>query len=186
MPRLRGRPSEQTEAVPKVRDNGSVVPQLRAESPRRRLGDVPRTEEVGTDHSRIVGAKRNMADFSRGDGPEAPAPRPPGRARRRPDHRPSARAARADVQTRGERRLARQQSLGGHADLARRRLDGGGETVDAEEVRMLSQELADQMVGRVHASVAPVEMRRTIRSDVKIATGGASKRSAAPSQREIA
>src|SRR2546430_12222073 len=97
------------------------------------------------------------------------------------DPRPWARAARADVQTRGERRLARQQSLGGHADLARRRLDGGGETVDAEEVRMFSQELADQMVGRVHASVAPVEMRRTIRSDVKIATGGASKRSAAPS-----
>src|SRR5437773_3476385 len=98
-----------------------------------------------------------------------------------PDDRATAQPAGADAHTRRERRLAPQQPLGGHADLARRRLDGGGETVDAEEVRMFSQELADQMVGRVHASVAPVEMRRTIRSDVKIATGGASKRSAAPS-----
>src|SRR5207253_4109685 len=72
-----------------------------------------------------------------------------------PDHHAPARAARADIQTRGECRLAREQSLGRHAHLAGRRLDGLGETVDAEDVGMLSQKLADELVWRIHAEVAP-------------------------------
>src|SRR5438105_3473762 len=50
VPRVPGRPSEQSEDVPAVRGNGSVVSQLRAESPFGRLGDVPRTEE-----SKVIG-----------------------------------------------------------------------------------------------------------------------------------
>ena len=47
VPRVPGRPSEPSEDVPEAHNNGSVVSQLRAESPLGRLGDVPRTEEVG-------------------------------------------------------------------------------------------------------------------------------------------
>ena len=46
VPRVPGRPSEPREDVPELHDNGSVVSQLRAESPLARLGDMPRTEEV--------------------------------------------------------------------------------------------------------------------------------------------
>ena len=103
-----------------------------------------------------------------------------------PDHDAPAGAARADIQTRGERRLARQQTLRRHAHLAGRRLDGLRETVDANDVRMLSQKLADELVWRIHTAVAPVEVRKTMPSDVTITTGGRSKRSAAPAWRHLA
>src|SRR5438067_10982868 len=51
---------------------------------------------------------------------------------------------------------------------------------------MLSQKLADELVWRIHTAVAPLEVRKTIPSDVTITTGGRSKRSAAPAWRHMA
>jgi hypothetical protein len=46
VPHLPGRPSQQREDVPELQRDGSVVSQLRADSPCGWLGDVPGREEV--------------------------------------------------------------------------------------------------------------------------------------------